>query len=238
MVLLGGRALSVGCPTTTEYNPVCGSDGRNYSNPGQAACSGITNFQSGPCPDTPIGNRVIPSQDVSINTLVVPGSGNSNLAEIVPPPDVSIGTPVVPSGRPCISTRERNPVCGSNRVTYSNPSVARCAGITSFVPGECQNSGSSGPCPVTMNIAHVCGSDNVTYINASAARCNGITIFRMGKCEDLLINQNCPVTANIAYVCGSNGTTYVNASEARCKGITQFTPGRCADFHIGSSMYN
>lgn len=38
----------------------------------------------------------------------------------------------------CICTMQYEPVCGCNDITYSNPCMAACHGITVYEKGECQ----------------------------------------------------------------------------------------------------
>lgn len=38
----------------------------------------------------------------------------------------------------CICTKDYNPVCGCNQITYGNSCMAECSGIANFTIGECQ----------------------------------------------------------------------------------------------------
>jgi hypothetical protein len=39
----------------------------------------------------------------------------------------------------CICTKQYDPVCGCNNVTYGNACEAQCNGIENFTSGECTN---------------------------------------------------------------------------------------------------
>jgi len=43
----------------------------------------------------------------------------------------------LPPKEDCICTMDYNPVCGCDKITYSNPCAAECAGITVYIKGEC-----------------------------------------------------------------------------------------------------
>lgn len=44
----------------------------------------------------------------------------------------------------CICTMQYDPVCGCNNKTYGNACMAACAGIKSYVKGECKQTGATG----------------------------------------------------------------------------------------------
>jgi hypothetical protein len=39
------------CVTTMHFDPVCGCNGKTYSNSGEAYCHGIEGYTEGACPD-------------------------------------------------------------------------------------------------------------------------------------------------------------------------------------------
>ena len=156
--------MSQPCVMTAELDPVCGSDGNNYSSPSHAACFGVTSFQRGKCPsDTDI--------KVDFPTPLMTR----------PTPQVDFPTPLMTRPNPnCVVSRESLPVCGSDGRTYRNPSAIRCARVNSYTYGPCKRQ--NRPCVATMDYSPVCGTNGKTYDNVSIARCAGVTEFVDGPC--------------------------------------------------------
>ncbi|XP_013173268.1 PREDICTED: uncharacterized protein LOC106121974 [Papilio xuthus] len=94
-----------GCPTTSEYNPVCGTNRITYSNIGHLECARLCGldvklYRKLPCTTT--------------ETTIYPTTTTES-----------------DSQRRCIAscptTPEYNPVCGTNNVTYQNIGKLECA---------------------------------------------------------------------------------------------------------------
>ncbi|XP_031623846.1 serine protease inhibitor dipetalogastin-like [Contarinia nasturtii] len=142
----------------------------------------------------------------------------------------------------CLCTREYNPICASDGITYSNKCLFECEkkqkrNLEIREHGTCDEASISpvkeSACVCTLNISPVCGSDGKTYPNKCSLNCaqrelRGLTLKHQGKCsKDLPINneviemdsviEQCACPLILSPVCGSDEKTYSNQCEFDCE---------------------
>ncbi len=151
------------CPT--NYEPVCGCNGVTYANACEAEAAGVRDWTPGPC-NSDISNCYDP-------TLIVTSDATS----------VNTETGIITF----TCSREYDPVCGCNGITYDNACIAEANGVRFYSKGvcnpDCVDPTRMDPAAVcTLEYAPVCGCNGVTYSNACFAEAAGIVSYTPGVC--------------------------------------------------------
>jgi len=218
------------------YKPVCGCDGRSYSNQCWASYNRTSVQYSGQCTSAIRCNR---TNDVcksmsSRKMYCHYGSCNSTNGQCAIQPEVC--------------PKIYKPVCGCNSVTYGNDCEAAAAGQTVSHEGACSNvttctdnskcsstkefckksscgSTVSGKCMNKPDFCPeyykpVCGCDGKTYSNECFASMSGVNIKHEGACNSK--NDSCSVTQNDENTCGNND--FCSLQSGTCLGNGHCTP--------------
>lgn len=201
------------------WDPVCGCDGKTYSNACYAAMAGTNVAHGGACKIACTGNMDCGFGEFCKKTEgECEGEGEC-------------------AARPNACYDLWAPVCGCDAVTYSNDCYAAAAGVSVDYRGECVKACTmnedcdptaycvkedghcedAGECASRPEICPtlydpVCGCDGKTYSNACVAAGNGVSVLHKGACVDL-----CTANADCT------DSHFCQKEEADCNGS-----GKCA----------
>ncbi len=167
---------------TMDYTPVCGCNGKTYSNSCVAVNAGITKWTPGECSKT--SKKANNSTEKKID--------NNKETESKP----CIDPAKINYKKKCANNRV--PVCGCDGKTYINACKAQRFGLTSWTKGACKEEGSqsgtvAADCidpskikpntPCNKMLKPVCGCNGKTYSNECLAKKAGVTKWTKGRCE-------------------------------------------------------
>jgi hypothetical protein len=210
------------------YAPVCGCDGKTYSNDCEANAKGVAVSSSGECGGSGTGGSSSTGGSTGTGGSAGGGvcggirglaCGTTEYCDFAPDAMCGsgdqTGTCVT---KPDGCTEQYDPVCGCDGMTYGNACAAASAAVSVATKGECKATGTT----CSERTSGKCATGEYC-LYTPAAQCGRADA--PGNCTKIPKGQACDAVYDP--VCGCDGKTYGNDCEASIAGASIDHTGAC-----------